>query len=121
MVLSRKNYENAFVVIGLLILLSFVFQFRFFVHLALLFVFFVLLFPLGARWVLNYFDRATKVVGFVVSGVLLSAIFFFVLTPLGMLYQKVNKDPLRLKRSKVPLFIEKRKTYLEKDYYHKQW
>ena len=42
----------------------------------------------------------TSIMGYVVSHVILALMFFFVITPLGIILRKLGKDPLRQRRQK---------------------
>jgi hypothetical protein len=54
--------------------------------------------PRLGRWVYLAVYVPTSLIGFVVSNVLLTAIFFLLFTPIGLLLRLLGKDLLRLRR-----------------------
>lgn len=55
-------------------------------------------------------------IGYVVSNVLLSMVFFLVLTPIAMLFRVFNKDPLMLSEKHPSFFIDRQKKFNKNDF-----
>ena len=70
-----------------------------------------LLSPLAARYIHVGWSRFSKVIGSVVSRILLGIIFFLVLTPLSALSRLSGKRHLRLREGGGSYFRETNKTY----------
>jgi hypothetical protein len=59
--------------------------------------------------------KAGELLGTVVSKVVLTLVFVFLLTPIALLYRIFNKDPLHLKKTDGPNWKIRGQTYSEKD------
>ena len=87
-------------------------------------IFLVLAFAIGiigsfikplARLISWLWLKLGDAMGFVVSKVILSLIFFLFLLPLALIYRAVKKDPLGLKKDKNTFWNNRDHRYLPKD------
>lgn len=70
------------------------------------------------RWIYLAVNGVSSLVGFVVSRVLLTAIFYFLFTPLAVALRLGGKDLLALKRPRgAPAWLERKKERGEDSYY----
>jgi hypothetical protein len=51
-----------------------------------------------ATWIAIGWYKVGELLGMIVSKVILTVVFFFLLVPIALLYRLFNKDPLRLKK-----------------------
>lgn len=73
-----------------------------------------------SRTFANWFNRAwtglSEILGYVMSRVILTLLYFVILTPLALLYRLFNKDPLQLKRKQSgSYYTERAHVYTRKD------
>ena len=66
----------------------------------------------GINWM---WYKIAEVMGWVMSKVLLSLIFFLFLFPIALLYRMFNKETLQLKRSSGSYWTERKHSYEAKD------
>ena len=74
-----------------------------------------LFFDTIAGWITKAWYKLAEMMGFVMSKVLLSIVFFAVLFPIAMLYRLFNKDSLQLKRSDDTYWVKRAHTFTKKD------
>jgi hypothetical protein len=59
--------------------------------------------------------KLSEAIGFVMSRILLGAVFYLCLYPFSLLYRLMNNDPLNIKEGKDSYFIKRDHTYKKKD------
>jgi len=65
--------------------------------------------PAAVRPLYRFLSLVGLPVGWLVSEAFLRLVFYGVLTPLGLLFRMVGRDPLRLKRRSVPTYWREKK------------
>lgn len=111
----EKNLETCLVIATGLIVIGLIFDIRWLFYVAIaLGVIGVFINPL-ARWVSWLWYKIAEVMGFVMSKVLLTIVFFLVLLPVALVYRAFNKDTLQLKRSNQSYWRERSHSYEKKD------
>ncbi len=68
-----------------------------------------------ARWIAFAWLKFGDMLGFVVSKVILGALFYFLLFPISLFYRLFKKDPLQIKHSGQSTWIERNHSYTGKD------
>jgi hypothetical protein len=78
--------------------------------------------PVAAEFVYKWWMKLAMLLGKINSTILLTLIFFVLLTPIAWLYRLFNKDPLQLKKNfnKPSYFISRNHTYTKADL-EKMW
>jgi hypothetical protein len=68
-----------------------------------------------AKWITWGWEKLSEILGYVSSKIILSALFFLILTPIAFMYRLFNKDTLNLKNNKRTLFKVRNHLYTDKD------
>jgi hypothetical protein len=69
-----------------------------------------------AYWFTRGWLGFSEVLGFVMSRLILTLLWFLILTPIALLYRLFHKDPLQLKRNrKATYYTERGHTYTARD------
>ncbi len=71
--------------------------------------------PSLARWIHWAWYKLAEVMGFVMSKVLLSLVFFVFLFPISLIYRMFNKDTLQLKKKAGSYWTVREHSYTGKD------
>ena len=87
------------------------------------FLFFGLAFPIILKPIHKVWMGIALVLGFIMTGVILSVLFYLVITPIGLLSRLCGKDSLDLKldKSVKSYWIQKKKIDFEKSNYERQF
>lgn len=87
------------------------------------FLFFGLAFPIILKPIHKVWMGIALILGFIMTGVILSVLFYLVITPIGLLSRLCGKDSLDLKldKSAKSYWIQKKKIKLEKSNYERQF
>jgi len=93
MEVKRSPYESSLAVIALLLLIQYFFlsEEGWFKVCILGFTFLILLSKPLARFVATAWEYLTRAIGWVMSKILLSVVFFLILTPIALLYRFFSK------------------------------
>ena len=82
-----------------------------FLYLALVFgIIGIFVKPLAKIIAIAWFKLA-DILSYIVSKVILGALFFLILLPISMIYKIFNKDKLQIKRTKKTNWVERNQTY----------
>ena len=78
--------------------------------------------PIATEFIYKWWMKLAMLLGKINSTILLTLIFFVLLTPIAWLYRLFNKDPLQLKKNfnKPSYFISRNHTYTKADL-EKMW
>jgi polyferredoxin len=107
-------YKRQVLTTGFLVLFLF-FGYLWFLYASLAFGFTgIFIKPLSRLIAIAWFKLA-DVLNFVVSKIILGALFFFILWPVAVLYKITNKDKLRLKRTNKSTWTERNHFYAAND------
>lgn len=101
------------IVTGLLVLAA-IFQNEGFAYVALIIGIASFISPLGNRIVWGWYKLAEGL-GWFNSRVLLSIVYYLIVTPIALLFRLFGNDPLLLKDKKGSMFIFKEHTYTKED------
>ncbi|MFQ5445470.1 MAG: SxtJ family membrane protein [Saprospiraceae bacterium] len=71
--------------------------------------------PALARWIHWAWYKLADAMGYVMSKVILSIVFFTFLSVIALIYKVFNKDPLQLKKKKDTYWTNRNHTYSGKD------
>jgi len=71
--------------------------------------------PVLAKWISWAWYKLAEGMGWVMSKVLLSAVFYLFLFPIALIYRLTNKDNLQLKRHPDTYWTERKHKYSDKD------
>lgn len=78
-----------------------------------------------APWVLKvpsrWWWRFAMVLGYVNARVILTVLFVAVLSPIGLLWRVIGRDPLRLQKSAGPAWLPYPKRYRSRDHYQRMY
>ena len=76
-----------------------------------------LMFPVLAEWIHIGWMKLAQALGWFNGRLLLSLVFFLLLTPIALIYRLFNRDSLRLKRPKEgeSMFVERNHTFSASD------
>ena len=103
------------IVAGLLVI-SYIFKLVILVKVATLLGLIFVFIPILGNWIVWLWFKLAEGLGWVNSKVLLSIIFFLMLTPLAFLSRLFSKDPLKLKkRSDDSVYRERNDKFVKKD------
>ncbi|PCH99257.1 MAG: hypothetical protein COB85_00295 [Bacteroidetes bacterium] len=110
-----KVLEAILVIVTGLLVFYFIFEIDELVYIALV----VAVISLLSKWVASkivwLWYKLSEVMGYVMSRILLSAVFFLFLYPISILYKLFNKDPLKLRRSDQSYYESRDHKYTAKD------
>ncbi|MFC2089764.1 SxtJ family membrane protein [Bacteroidota bacterium] len=110
-----KSLETCLVLAGALILFYFVKSKEVLLYISFGFIFIgVFIKPLAA-WIASLWLKFGDLLGYLVSKVVLGALFFLILFPISMFYRLSKKDPLRIKNHGKSTWISISHTYQGKD------
>lgn len=87
------------------------------------FLFFGLAFPIILKPIYKVWMGIALVLGFIMTGVILSVLFYLMITPIGLLSKLCGKDSLDLTRDKLAksYWIQRKKIKFEKSNYERQF
>jgi hypothetical protein len=71
--------------------------------------------PSVARWIHRAWYKLAEALGYVMSKVLLSLVFFVILFPISVFYKLFNKDSLQLKKKTDTYWTKRNHSYSAKD------
>lgn len=94
---ADKIVKAQLVIVTGLILIYFIFKWEEWIIAAAAFSILSLIFPAAGKWMVNIWFRLAEVLGKINGFILLSLIYFLILTPVALLHRIFAKDPLRLK------------------------
>ncbi|HHG84558.1 MAG TPA: hypothetical protein ENJ82_07405 [Bacteroidetes bacterium] len=112
-----KHLETILVIVAGMLIFFFVLDHKVFLYIALGLSLIAILIPLLAKYIHLAWMGLAKVLGFINSHVLLSIIFFIMLTPIALIRKIFTRtDPLKLKRKDTGSYYEDRNhTYQPED------
>lgn len=102
------------IVTGLLVLAA-IFQSEIPAYLALVIGFVSLAFPVAGNWIVWGWFKLAEGLGWFNSRVLLSIVYYFVVTPIGILFRLFGNDPLFLKETRNSMYNFREHTYKKED------
>ncbi len=117
---TRKEVEAILVMVLGFLALYFIFGGIWWLRVALGIGIVSLVFPFLGSWIVKGWFKLAEGLGWVNSRILLSIIFFLILTPIALLSRVFNKNSLKLKDDTDSVFKEINKTYTKKDL-EKMW
>lgn len=112
---TGNPYETILALVVVLIGLFYIFDWKWAPYVALGLGLSSLIIKPLARLVHRLWTKLTHAVGFVMTHVLLSGVFFLILTPMAFLYRLFNKDKLMNKKGKDSYFHVRDHAYEKKD------
>ena len=112
---KEKQLEAIVVIVTGMILLYFVYKSMVFLYIGLgVGISAIAIKPLAKLIALGWY-KLGDLLGFVVSKVVLGAMFYLLLTPIAFFHNLFNKDTLKLKRTNNSLWIPRDHQYEDKD------
>ncbi len=113
---KEKVLENNLVIAGGLLVFYFIYQIKVLVVLALVVIILTVISDVIAQKISWLWMKLAEVLGYINSKILLSIIFYFILSPIAFIYKISSKDNLHLKKNKLnSLFVDRNKTYTAED------
>jgi len=110
--LERTSYESVLAVVFLLLLIHYFFPQPFLIPIIIGFTLLTLLSSVVANWVHLFWTRTTQGIGSVMNKLLLGFIFFFLLSPIAILYRAFRgKTPSKTDSN----FIDRNRQYQADD------
>jgi hypothetical protein len=113
-----KYQETCLVIMTGLLVFWFVYQVKVLVTIAVAIGIIGAFIPSIAKWIHWAWYKLADVMGWVMSKVLLSAIFFLFLFPIALIYRMFSKDTLQLKRKTDSYWTKRSHKYTSKDLEH---
>ncbi len=112
----QKQLETCLVISTGLIVFWFIYEVKILLTIALVMGLIGLFIPALAKWINWAWYKLADMLGFVMSKVLLSVVFFIFLFPIAMLSKLfTKKDSLQLKKKTDTYWTERKHTYSSKD------
>lgn len=96
----KKELQTILVIAGGLILMYFIFKNQSFLIAALVIGIPGFLIPFIRKWIVKIWFQIASILGFINSRILLSLVFFLILSPIALLRRLFSKDKLQVKRDK---------------------
>ena len=113
---SRTKVLETFVVlIGACLVIYLIKEVKLVIYLGIGLAFIGLFVPKLARWIHYLWFKLADILGFFMSRLILSVVFFLLLSPIALLYRIVGKDPLKLKKPEKTNWSERNSMYQAKD------
>lgn len=114
---AHPPYEAALAVTFLLLLLHYFFfsEQPKLLAVSLVFVLLCLLSPAFTHLVEQFWHLFTRTIGGVMNNVLLTIVFFLLLTPIAMLYRRFKKNTFYKSKTENSYFINRNHTYKKRD------
>ena len=112
---KEKALETFLVLCGAFIVLFWIYNKKIFLLLALLLVLIAITSPYLTEKFSWLWMKLSEGIGFVMSKVLLSIVFFIFLLPLALIHKLFNKDSLSLKRKNNSYYTERNHLYSKGD------
>ncbi len=106
---KEKNLETCLVIVTGLIIFWFIYKIELLLIIAAAIGVIGAFFNSLAHWINWFWYKLADILGFVVSKILLSAIFYVFLVPLALFSRLISKNPLQLKKTE-------RSTWIHRDY-----
>ena len=110
-----KSLETLLVLTGAMVLLFWIYNKKIFLLLALLLVVIGVASPYVSKKISWLWLKFSEVIGYVMSKVMLSIIFFVFLVPLAFISRIFRKDVLGLKKKETSYYSERNHLYKGKD------
>ncbi|MCD4681013.1 MAG: hypothetical protein K8S00_11565 [Bacteroidales bacterium] len=111
----EKNLETALVLCIALIILYLILNKDVLLFISAIIGFIGILINPVAGIIHRLWYKLSEVLGFIISKIVLSIVFFLVLLPISMLYKLFAKSPLQLKKRKETYWISKEHKYIKED------
>ena len=112
---NEKTTETSLVLATGLLLLFYIFELKVFILLAFIIgIIGIFIKPL-ANLISRLWLKLGELMGWVVSKIVLSIIYFLFLLPLSLIYRLVKKDPLKLKKKDSSCWTTRNHKYTSKD------
>lgn len=117
---AKELNKNLFVIVLGLSILSFIFKIdglpnKWLIAIASLIGTVGLSSKVAAQAIVAAWIKIGNALGWVNSRILLSIIFFILLTPIAWLYRMINKDPLKKKKSEHSTFVNRNHQFTKAD------
>tara|TARA_B100000508_G_C11288802_1_gene194197 strand:- start:90 stop:464 length:375 start_codon:yes stop_codon:yes gene_type:complete len=117
---AKELNKNLFVIVLGLSILSFIFKIdglpnKWLIAIASLIGTVGLSSKVAAQTIVAAWIKIGNALGWVNSRILLSIIFFILLTPIAWLYRMINKDPLKKKKSEHSTFVNRNHQFTKAD------
>jgi len=111
-------YSTIIVLAAALLAVHFLFQIKYLDYASLALMLISIIFFPAARLISKGWMKFAEVIGAINSKIILSVMFYLILTPIALIYRLVNKDVLRLKKKTGDqgYYIERNHTYLPGDF-----
>lgn len=110
-----KSLETILVLVAALIIFFWIFNKKIFLLVALLLVLIAIASDFLASRITWVWLKFSVLLGSVMSKVILSGVFFIILTPIAFLYRLAGKDPLLLKKKTSSYYFERNHQYAPAD------
>ncbi|MEM7102979.1 MAG: SxtJ family membrane protein [Bacteroidota bacterium] len=113
---KAKIKEAQLVIVAGLLVISYIFNLVVLIKIATVLGLIFVFIPFLGNWVVWFWFKLAEVLGYVNSRILLSVIFFLMLTPLAFMARFFSKDPLKLKKkSDNSVYRERNYKYKKRD------
>ncbi len=112
---KEKRLETLLVIVAALIGAWFIFEKKWLLLVAFGLAIIALFIPLLGDLLTKGWLKFSELLGFVMSKVLLGAVFFIFLTPISWLYRLFSKDSLQLKRHPETYWKDRNHSFTKKD------
>ena len=116
MTTTKGNYrESCLVIMTGLLVFWMIYQVKVLITIAIAIGLIGAFIPTVGEWINWIWYKIADVMGWVMSKVLLSAIFFLFLFPIALIYKLFNKDTLQLKKKQDTYWTKRSHKYAAKD------
>ena len=112
---KEKQLESVLVLIGALIVSFWIYKIKIFLLLALILVLIGTVSPYLTEKISWLWMKLSEWIGFVMSKIILSIVFFIFLLPLALISRLFRKDVLSLKKKQNSYYINRNHSYSAKD------
>lgn len=120
--MKAEKYKTLFVMVtGFLVLYWYFYHIReksfglYFLYISLAAGILSISIPAAGDWIVKGWYKLAEVLGWINTRILLSVIFFLLLTPIALVRRLFVKDPLRLKRTSSSLYEERNHRFTKED------
>jgi len=115
---KKRTNETTKALVILLLIIGIVYHQPWANYVALCILFISLITEKPFRFLALLWFSLGNILGTIVTKILLSVIFYVILTPISFLYHIKNRDPLCLRKSKKSLFVTRNKVFSAEDLLH---
>lgn len=117
--MKTEKYKSLLVIVTGFLVLFFLFREKsfgkYFLYVSLVVGLLGIFIPIAGDWIVKGWYKLAEVLGWINTRIILSAVFFLMLTPLAWLHRLFAKNPLSLKRVDSSLYEERNHKYTAQD------